>query len=135
MEGLARRAGKGGGGMSGNFTGFGKRECSEHRTAGVRAWCFDCHEWCYPTEPCKGCRLPLSVIYTNRLAHGSELLKLQTLLTVNQLETRFALAGKLADIQIQLHRRAYEGDAVEDIKTLIALMRDADEADRKAAGG
>jgi hypothetical protein len=26
-----------------------------HRTAGGRAWCLDCIEWCYPDEPCRGC--------------------------------------------------------------------------------
>ena len=40
------------------FEGHHPRECTEHRTAGPhRAWCFDCTEWCYPGEGCKGCRL------------------------------------------------------------------------------
>jgi hypothetical protein len=41
-----------------NFEGHDGRECGEHRTTGSRAWCFDCSEWCYPEEPCKGCELP-----------------------------------------------------------------------------
>jgi hypothetical protein len=40
------------------FTGHENRECGEHRTTGLRAWCFDCSEWCYPALPCKGCELP-----------------------------------------------------------------------------
>jgi hypothetical protein len=40
------------------FDGHQPRECGEHRTVGShRAWCFDCTEWCYPGEGCKGCRL------------------------------------------------------------------------------
>ena len=45
--------------MSDEWEGFAKRECGEHRTTGQRAWCFDCHEWCYETIPCKGCELPI----------------------------------------------------------------------------
>jgi hypothetical protein len=44
------------------FTGHEPRECGEHRTVGPhRAWCFDCSEWCYPSEDlaCKGCRIPI----------------------------------------------------------------------------
>lgn len=39
-----------------NFAGLAGRQCREHRTVGPhRAWCFDCSEWCYPQEPCRGC--------------------------------------------------------------------------------
>lgn len=44
-----------------NFHGHQPRECGEHRTVGqVRAWCFDCGEWCYarPEMACRGCELP-----------------------------------------------------------------------------
>ena len=42
-----------------NFEGHAKRECGDHRTVGPhRAWCFDCHEWCYPEGACRGCELP-----------------------------------------------------------------------------
>lgn len=42
-----------------NFEGHTPSECGEHRTVGPhRAWCHDCHEWCYPDSPCKGCELP-----------------------------------------------------------------------------
>lgn len=45
-----------------SFHGYDKRECGEHRTVGpIRAWCFDCSEWCYSEDRelggCKGCRL------------------------------------------------------------------------------
>lgn len=44
-----------------NYEGRENRECNEHRSVGpVRAWCFDCGEWCYNPdfgEGCKGCRL------------------------------------------------------------------------------
>lgn len=41
-----------------NFEGHQPRECGEHRTVGPhRAWCHDCHEWCYPSDGCSGCRL------------------------------------------------------------------------------
>jgi hypothetical protein len=41
-----------------NFLGFEPRLCGEHRTVGDhRAWCHDCHEWCYPTLPCARCEL------------------------------------------------------------------------------
>lgn len=43
----------------GNFEGHEPRACGEHRTAGPhRAWCFDCHEWCYPHDGCIRCRHP-----------------------------------------------------------------------------
>lgn len=43
-----------------NFEGHDDRECGEHRTVGShRAWCYDCHEWCYPLAPCKGCELSI----------------------------------------------------------------------------
>lgn len=39
-----------------NFEGYPNRECGDHRTVGPhRAWCFPCHEWCYPDVPCEGC--------------------------------------------------------------------------------
>ena len=41
-----------------DFEGHVGRECGEHRTTGVRAWCFDCTQWCYPWQPCSGCELP-----------------------------------------------------------------------------
>ncbi len=42
----------------GNFEGFEPRECGEHRTVGdYRAWCFDCGEWCYPSDPCVRCEI------------------------------------------------------------------------------
>lgn len=47
--------------MAENFEGHSDRECGEHRTVGShRAWCFDCHEWCYPNVDmaCRGCELP-----------------------------------------------------------------------------
>ena len=44
--------------MAENWEGFTERECSEHRTTGGRAWCFDCSEWCYERVPCKGCERP-----------------------------------------------------------------------------
>lgn len=37
------------------FEGHAPRECGEHRTVGYRAWCFDCSEWCYPDQACRGC--------------------------------------------------------------------------------
>lgn len=42
-----------------NFGGHPDRECGEHRSTGLRAWCFGCSEWCYPEQPCKGCELPM----------------------------------------------------------------------------
>ena len=45
--------------FSSEWEGYPVRECGEHRTTGRRAWCFDCHEWCYPDPPCKGCELPI----------------------------------------------------------------------------
>lgn len=43
-----------------DFEGHAGRECGEHRPTGLggRAWCFDCSEWCYPSEPCARCELP-----------------------------------------------------------------------------
>lgn len=41
------------------FEGHEPRECGEHHTTGLRAWCFSCSEWCYPQSPCKGCELPM----------------------------------------------------------------------------
>lgn len=41
------------------WEGHEQRECTEHRTTGGRAWCFDCTEWCYESSPCRGCELPL----------------------------------------------------------------------------
>lgn len=41
-----------------SFEGHDGRECGEHRTTGMRAWCHDCSEWCYDGGPCKGCELP-----------------------------------------------------------------------------
>lgn len=46
----------------GSFEGFEPRECGEHRTVGShRAWCYTCHEWCYPriAAACNGCRNPV----------------------------------------------------------------------------
>lgn len=45
----------------GCFEGHQPRACHEHRTVGPhRAWCFDCHEWCYPATSlgCIRCRHP-----------------------------------------------------------------------------
>lgn len=40
----------------GHYLGCEPRACAEHRTVGPhRAWCFDDVEWCYPTDPCRGC--------------------------------------------------------------------------------
>lgn len=33
----------------------------EHHTTGRRAWCLDCHEWCYPEVRCAGCTPDVSV--------------------------------------------------------------------------
>ena len=43
---------------AGRFHGHANRRCGEHRTAGGRAWCFDCTEWCYPRPEaaCEGCQ-------------------------------------------------------------------------------
>src|SRR5918997_82846 len=39
-----------------NFEGHPDRLCGDHRTVGPhRAWCFDCGEWCYPSQPCVRC--------------------------------------------------------------------------------
>lgn len=39
-----------------DFEGHWPRECGEHRTTGVRAWCFECMQWCYRGEDgCTGC--------------------------------------------------------------------------------
>lgn len=44
--------------MSVDFAGHDNRECGDHRTTGRRAWCFDCSEWCYLDDGCRGCRMP-----------------------------------------------------------------------------
>jgi hypothetical protein len=44
--------------MPERFEGHDGRECGEHRTLGGRAWCYDCSEYCYPSQPCSGCELP-----------------------------------------------------------------------------
>ena len=41
-----------------DYEGHEDRSCGDHRTTGRRAWCFECHEWCYPANPCRGCELP-----------------------------------------------------------------------------
>ena len=34
----------------------GARRHDRHRTTGPhRAWCFDCHDWCYPDDWCDCC--------------------------------------------------------------------------------
>ena len=39
-----------------NFEGIPGGTC-EHRTVGPhRAWCHDCREWCYPSDPCVRCK-------------------------------------------------------------------------------
>lgn len=40
-----------------DWKGSPDRDCAEHRTTGsLRAWCFDCSEWCYADGPaCQGC--------------------------------------------------------------------------------
>jgi hypothetical protein len=51
-----------------NFHGHEGRECGEHRTAGFRAWCFDCSEWCSQEIPCVRCEIPsLRADYTAAL--------------------------------------------------------------------
>ena len=40
------------------WEGNPKRECGDHRTTGLRAWCHTCTEWCYPEMPCLGCAFP-----------------------------------------------------------------------------
>lgn len=45
-----------------HFEGHEPRECGEHRTVGShRAYCYDCHMWCYPRieVACHGCRNPV----------------------------------------------------------------------------
>ena len=38
-----------------NFEGLPGTTC-DHRTVGPhRAWCHDCREWCYPSDPCLRC--------------------------------------------------------------------------------
>lgn len=41
-----------------HFAGLADSECGEHRTVGVRAWCYRDGEWCSPYAPCRGCELP-----------------------------------------------------------------------------
>lgn len=56
-----------------NFEGHQPRECGEHRTVGShRAWCHDCHEWCYPLSLCKGCELPDLRLEIARLRRARE---------------------------------------------------------------
>lgn len=43
----------------GRFHGHDPNEGCEHRTVGLRAWCFDCSEWCYPELPCVRCERAL----------------------------------------------------------------------------
>lgn len=44
----------------GRFHGHRGGECGQHRTVGHhRAWCFDCHEWCSPRQPCASCERPM----------------------------------------------------------------------------
>lgn len=47
----------------GHFEGWQPRECGEHRTVGThRAWCYDCHEWCYSHDismACVRCERPV----------------------------------------------------------------------------
>lgn len=40
----------------------------EHRTTGSRAWCSDCHEWCYPDLLCRCCSVhpPLDTVLVKR---------------------------------------------------------------------
>lgn len=41
------------------FTGHQPRTCGDHRTVGPhRAWCEEDHEWCYPSNGCRGCEAP-----------------------------------------------------------------------------
>lgn len=45
-----------------HFEGHQPRECGEHRSVGAhRAYCYDCHMWCYPRieAACHGCRNPV----------------------------------------------------------------------------
>jgi hypothetical protein len=42
-----------------NFEGHIPRDCGDHATAVVRAWCLSCTEWCSPSAPCKGCEAPV----------------------------------------------------------------------------
>jgi hypothetical protein len=54
-----------------SWFGYVPRECGEHRAAGPRAWCYDDHEWCYESLPCRGCEIgPLrdTAKVTTRLA-------------------------------------------------------------------
>lgn len=49
-----------------SFEGWPDRECGEHRTVGpIRAWCFDCSEWCYASDQeeagCRGCRVTVLI--------------------------------------------------------------------------
>jgi hypothetical protein len=55
------------------FEGFTPRECAEHRTTGGRAWCHSDQEWCYPTDPCRGCELPQLRAALSRLASAAGL--------------------------------------------------------------
>lgn len=56
-----------------NFEGHAERECGDHRTVGPhRAWCYDCHEWCYPEGACRGCELPGLRAESERLREALE---------------------------------------------------------------
>lgn len=50
-----------------HFEGHTPRECGEHRTTGLRAWCFTCSDWCYPEQPCVGCEWPMLRAEVRRL--------------------------------------------------------------------
>ena len=39
------------------WEGRSDRECGEHRTVGLRAWCLADSEWCSPKVLCRGCGL------------------------------------------------------------------------------
>lgn len=56
--------------LDANFTGFEDSVCGEHRTVGSRAWCHDCHEWCYPDEGCMGCRIVKLHRLQDMIQHG-----------------------------------------------------------------
>lgn len=56
------------------WAGMEARECGEHRTTGGRAWCFDCSQWCYPSQLCRGCELPVLRARITHLERGGETL-------------------------------------------------------------
>jgi hypothetical protein len=47
-------------------------ECGEHRTTGLRAWCYACTTWCYPEDPCPGCDHPRLLTEIARLGRVRE---------------------------------------------------------------